>query len=331
MLNLILKEKKNVFFNNNFFNFFLLKNETNLYLTEKKINFNLNKNFFFFNKSGVKNFFFFNLFKKLSFFFFRYKYSKIIRFFLKKKKNSFYKEKYVFFNNQLMSTRKINRIVKNRVKNTVFLHTNITKKSDDIVFCKEYTFKGDPSTLFFRKKKMQNGRIIAHNTIVEFLNFRFRNFTSLIRNNFFWKEYIMSVAKAYALILSVQFHRGYVLKLINAFAILLMSKDLNYFSFYIKKLIGGLSRTEQKNFFYTFSIISNLEFRAVLRRFNVYGFFLKTTGKIGGYVGDRTKTFSMLYGMCSKSIKFYKYNYNQFFIRTTSGAIGVKILLIFKK
>ena len=52
-----------------------------------------------------------------------------------------------------MSTRKINRIVKNRVKNTVFLHTNITKKSDDIVFCKEYTFKGDPSTLFFRKKK----------------------------------------------------------------------------------------------------------------------------------------------------------------------------------
>ena len=38
MLNLILKEKKNVFFNNSFFNFFLLKNETNLYLTEKKIN-----------------------------------------------------------------------------------------------------------------------------------------------------------------------------------------------------------------------------------------------------------------------------------------------------
>lgn len=251
------------------------------------------------------------------------------KFFINKKLKFFYKP--VFSLNRNFCFRKeIYKLKKNKIKNMALLYTSLFFNINDDLFSQNTALKLPEWCVSSINKKCRYGSTAALFIMTEFLNFRFKNFNCLLRGNFFLDEYNFAIKKVNDIILSINFNRSYAFKLIDAFALLFLSKDLNYFSLYIRKLIGNLSRTEQKNFFYTFSIISNVEFRSVLRRFNIFGFFLKTTGKIGGYAGDRTKTFSMLYGMCSRSIKFYKYNYNQFFVRTKAGSIGVKILLIFK-
>lgn len=242
----------------------------------------------------------------------------------------FFKKPSLFFNKTFSFNKDIYKLKRNKIKNTISLYTNILANEKMDFFGLDNVFNLSGQFLSDFNKKHRYGSTTALFILTEFLNFRFKNFNCLLRNNFFLEDYNVAIKKVNDIILSINFNRSYAFKLIDAFALLFLSKDLNYFSFYIKKLIANLSRTEQKNFFYTFSIISNVEFRSVLRRFNIFGFFLKTTGKIGGYAGDRTKTFSMLYGMCSRSIKFYRYNYNQFFVRTRAGAIGVKVLLIFK-
>lgn len=242
----------------------------------------------------------------------------------------FFKKPSLFFTKIFTFNRDIYKLKRNKIKNTISLYTNVLAKEKVDFFNLDNIFKLSDKFLSEFKKKHRYGSTAALFILTEFLNFRFKNFNCLLRSNFFLEDYSIAIKKVNDIILSINFNRSYAFKLIEAFALLFLSKDLNYFSFYIKKLIANLSRTEQKNFFYTFSIISNVEFRSVLRRFNIFGFFLKTTGKIGGYAGDRTKTFSMLYGMCSRSIKFYRYNYNQFFVRTRAGSIGVKVLLIFK-
>lgn len=121
----------------------------------------------------------------------------------------------------------------------------------------------------------------------------------------------------------------YVISLSENLAMLCFTKDLNRFSFFIKRLIERLPRTEQKNFFYTFNGLNTITFLNFLRKFDVCGLYIRARGKIGGYVGDRTKTFLIRYGNYSRSKRLYKYSYNQVVSFTKPGAIGIDLMLVY--
>ena len=77
----------------------------------------------------------------------------------------------------------------------------------------------------------------------------------------------------------------------------------------------------------------NVNFDDMMLLFNKYeilGIYMRASGKIGGFVRDRTKLFLVRFGFCSKSIKLYKYNFFCQSVRTKAGSMGFKILLVFK-
>ena len=107
-------------------------------------------------------------------------------------------------------------------------------------------------------------------------------------------------------------------------------REVNRFSVYIKGLLEKLGRIGQKNFFHTFNGVSVDTLLTVLNKHQIVGFYLRVSGKIGGYVGDRTKLFLIRYGKCSRSKRVYGYSYYQNVAFTKPGAIGINVMLSFK-
>lgn len=164
----------------------------------------------------------------------------------------------------------------------------------------------------------------------DFCRFRHETFNLIFRFNYNIKEYFSIKSEIWDVFNSAGFPYGYLDSLVDYFSYMCYTRETVRFSNFVKRLIEKLGRVAQKNFFYTFTGIPVDFFLSVLRRHGILGFYLRVSGKIGGYVGDRTKLFLVRYGKCSRSQRIYKYSYSQNISFTKPGSIGINSLLVFK-
>lgn len=185
-------------------------------------------------------------------------------------------------------------------------------------------------------KKISFASIVPNTTIFkfrflyDFTMFRVNKFNFIARSNPN-SSYFFSLYEIFNNIFgAARFPRKYTNTMALSFSFLCVTKDLNKFAVFIKRLIELLPRNEQKNFFYTFSCVDSVSFLSFLKMNDVHGFYLRARGKIGGYVGDRTKSFLIRYGRYSRSKRLYKYSFLQTVAFTKPGAIGIDMLLVYK-
>ena len=212
--------------------------------------------------------------------------------------------------------------------------TNIFFKKKKNRFFKKKGFK-IKNYLYFYKNFILSNKVNNYHyyNIIFFLNygyFRSNNSNTYIRFNFNVRLYVF-IKNSIEVIFDINaFPKFYLKSLTDSFIFLCFTKTLNVFSLFIKKLLSRLSRVGQKNFFFSFSCIDYPVLTTFLKKLFIFGFFLKSTGKIAGYAGDRTKSFYLRFGNCSRSIKIFKFLYKQTVSFTKNGVIGSNFLLTFK-
>lgn len=166
--------------------------------------------------------------------------------------------------------------------------------------------------------------------LYSFCKFRYNEFSIVVRYKYAYYYFLRVLRDVDNLLRPIRFPKLYVDGLIRYFAIMCFTREVNRFSIYIKSLLEKLGRVGQKNFFHTFNGVSVDTLLTVLNKHQIIGFYLRVSGKIGGYVGDRTKLFLIRYGKCSRSKRVYGYSYYQNVAFTKPGAIGINVMLSFK-
>lgn len=166
--------------------------------------------------------------------------------------------------------------------------------------------------------------------LYSFCKFRYSEFSILVRYKYAYSYFMRVLRDIDSLLRPIRFPKFYIDGLIRYFAIMCFTREVNRFSVYIKGLLEKLGRIGQKNFFHTFNGVSVDTLLTVLNKHQIVGFYLRVSGKIGGYVGDRTKLFLIRYGKCSRSKRVYGYSYYQNVAFTKPGAIGINVMLSFK-
>lgn len=160
--------------------------------------------------------------------------------------------------------------------------------------------------------------------------FRNYNYNIIVRYNRSLKLYIFIKNNVEFLFRAATFPKSYLYRLIDSFTFMCFTKTINVFSLYIRRIVSRLGRVGQRNFYYSFNCIDYSQMTTFFKKLFIFGFFMKSTGKIAGYVADRTKTFFVRFGNCSRSNKIFKYTYKQILSITKSGSIGTNLLLVYK-
>ena len=159
--------------------------------------------------------------------------------------------------------------------------------------------------------------------------FRENNFNLLVRYNFNLKKYFFVKNNVSFIFDYAYFPKFYSKQLINEFTFMFFTKSLQNFSVFVKKLITDLGRVGQKKFYNILSGINGPVLISFLKKIFIFGFYLKSSGKIAGYAGDRTKLFYVRFGNYSRAIKHLRFLYKQTISFTRPGAIGTNFLLVF--
>lgn len=190
-------------------------------------------------------------------------------------------------------------------------------------------------SIFIKLNSLFTKKVLPHHAynilfFINFTTFRSNTYNIYVRHNFNLNLYVFIKNNVEFLFNINAFPKFYLNKLIDSFTFMCFTKTINLFSTFIRKLISRLSRIGQKNFFFSFGCVDYSNMTVFFKKLFIFGFFLKSTGKIAGYVADRTKTFYVRFGNCSRSMKLFKYFYKQTLSITRSGSIGSNFLLIFK-
>lgn len=242
--------------------------------------------------------------------------------------NNFSYIKYVFTNNyNLVDYCASNRINhSNFLFNFFFFYDTLCAPCFNIVT--DYNYSQDLECVF--DYKIPNSIIVyGTNILTDFSNFKIKNLNILFRFNINNSKILSGFEKIYNFFSMYHVSYKYLFDLSINFTVLLFSKDVVKFCYFLSTLVQSLNRVEQKGLFAALSCFGVFLMNRLMRRFRVFGLYMKFIGKVAGYVGDRKRSYIINYGSISRSKRNYKYNYMQTTANTDAGVIGIKTILVF--
>ena len=182
----------------------------------------------------------------------------------------------------------------------------------------------------YKKTKISKEIYLRFVSIIDLSLFRSLNISILVRLNYFNNKIVTLINKIAYLFRHFSFKGFNSIFITINFALLIFSKDVVKFTIFLRTLLRYVDRKKQRKFFTVLSTISNSHVSEVLEKYNIYGLFIKVSGKVGGFAGDRTKFFFVKYKSTSRSIRENKYNFYQKQLNTKNGTASITTLLLFK-
>ena len=108
------------------------------------------------------------------------------------------------------------------------------------------------------------------------------------------------------------------------------TKNGNFFLSYLDKLLFLFKKKDQILLITWLNSFEDYDFLQNLACINVVGFYLKFSGKLGGYAGSRAKSYIIKLGNYSKSSRSYRNNFYQKQLVNYNGAVGVNLAITYK-
>ena len=107
------------------------------------------------------------------------------------------------------------------------------------------------------------------------------------------------------------------------------TKNANFFLIYLDKLLFLFKKKDQLTIITWLSSFNEQDFLQHLIQLNIIGFYIKFSGKLGGFAGSRSKYFIIKFGKHSRSNRSYKNNFFQKQLINYNGTVGVNISITY--